>query len=229
MVRRMILIFCMFFFMQACFPQIHNRNDLFPKKEIGSVNKSNFETEGYYYNIKTDTLYYKHDLQRNGTYNKEKSYYYPIKYLRCLFFSKDGFVLQKDFTTPHVYNQDSVKYYNENLISIFEKKLTSTYNVEGPVKKKDLWFFNKKAQIWNNGIYKVRGDSIEMQLYKNVLGNYYLVRYSGVYKKRSLVFTKEYAYKENKIYHDNLIYEFKKFNIATISNYIRENPKKFWK
>lgn len=218
--------------MQNCFSQIqiHHKKKLFPKNEIGSINHPDFPTDGYYYMIKTDTLYHKYDLQRDGTYNKEKSFYYPLKYLRCLFFSKDGFVIQKDFTTPYVQNQDSVKHYNQNLISIFEKKLASENIMEGLVKKDKLWFLNKKAQIWKNGIYKLDKDSIKMQIYNNLMGDYYLIEYKGQYHSNKIVFTQEYAYREEKRHTDNLVYEFKKLGKEiTISNYIRENPKKFWK
>lgn len=231
MVRKIIPTFFVFFIIQSCFSQIqiHNKKNLFSREEIGNINHLSFATDGYYYTIKTDTLYHKADLQHDGTYNKEKSYYYPVKYLRCLFFSTDGFVIQKDFTTPYVHNQDSIKYYNQNLITIFEKRLAASNRVEGLVKKEDLWFLNKKAQIWNNGIYKIEGNSIDVQLYKNVRGDYYLVGYSGSFKNDDLVFTKEYLYEEKQTHNDTLYYKFRKFNLKTISNYIKENPKKFWK
>lgn len=233
MVRRKIIsIVFMLFCIQTCFSQIqiHHKKELFSREEIGSMNNLNFSTDGYYYTIKTDTLYHKADLQRDGIYNKEKNYYYPLKYLRCLFFSKDGFVIQKDFTTPYVQNQDSVKYYNQNIISIFEKKLASENIVEGLVKKDKLWFLNKKAQIWKNGIYKLDKDSIKMQMYNNLMGDYYLIEYKGQYHLNKIVFTEEYAYREKKKHTDTIVYEFKKLGKEfPISNYIRENSKKFWK
>jgi hypothetical protein len=227
MVRNIILI-SIFFILYACSPAVYHRENLFSQKDIGK-NISKFRTDGYYYRILNDSLYYKNNLKNDGTYDKDKSFNYQLKFLRCLFFTDDGFVIQKDFTTSYVYNMDSVKYYNENLIFIFEKELDKNNTVNGIVKKTNTWFLNEKAQIWNNGIYKIETDSIKMQIFKNVLGDYYMVEYTGTYNDNTIRFTKEYAYKEKKLHNDNLEYQFKKHKIKNVENYIKENKQKFWK
>ncbi len=225
---RVIVLTSFFVLLCACFPRVYHKNILFSQKDIG-VNQSNFRVDGYYYRILDDTLYHKYDLKDDGSFDKSKSFYYQLKYLRCLFFTTDGFVIQKDFTTSHIHNIDSVKYYNENLISIFEKKLAKNNSIKGIIGKSDTWLLNEKSQVWNNGVFKIKQDSIEMQLFKNVLGDYYLVEHSGFIGENNIRFTKEYFYREKQLRKDTVKFKFREYKIGQINNYIKENKLKFWR
>lgn len=95
--------------------------------------------------------------------------------------------------------------------------------------EQNIHFMNSKAEIWNQGVYKIDKDSIRIQTYYNTRGNYQLYEESGYIENDStIVLTKSRDYAENQTEAIHKVFRFKQMdNFPQIDNYILKNRKKF--
>ena len=92
-----------------------------------------------------------------------------------------------------------------------------------------LNFINKKAEIWNQGIFQVSNNEIRIQIFYNSIGNYYLYEKTGKVindSTFSLSSVKDFQNgKEEKI---TEIFKFHEMNnLPVISSYILNHKSKF--
>jgi hypothetical protein len=214
MVKSTIIILGSLCFLYSCFP-IYNKKNLLPKNEIG-IKNSSFAIDGYYYRESQDTLYHKYNIQRNGSYDKSKSFNYYVKYIVFYLFDKDGYIYHGTAQTSYPYKLDSVNFYTyERLHDEIKKEIANLKNI--------------KAGKWKNGVYKVDNDNVLIQEFYQGIEEYHLLERRGKIKEHNIEITEKYNYKNDREETDILTYKFYEYPIPSFPNYIKENPKKFWK
>ncbi len=198
------IILCVF----SCIPpRIYNKKDLIKKNEIGIYN-SNFRTDGYYY-IEKQAKY--NLVYIDTTTTKEN-------FIQYLIFDKEGYVINlytvskldslKSFTYLHNQIQNKIK--NEN---------------EGRYTKKETFFFNKNAMVWDTGVYRINGNDIKIQMYGNKSGDYVINELNGRIDDNNTL----HLLLPKSVKKDTIEFKFMPAKVGQINSYIKENPNKFWK
>jgi hypothetical protein len=207
---------------------IRNRDKLLSLNEIGD--SSVLRKDGYYYTenyIKTNP-YHRNEY---GGYERDSTITFNQVRISTLSLTQNGSAMKLGSYSGMQYNlsynfgikcnlQD-----NNTLESAFEH--FQCYVTE--LQKKNLIFLNSKAEIWDQGVYKIENNIITIQIFYNSIGNYSLYEEKGIIKNDStFVLTNATDFQTGKKYEIKKEYKFKKMeDFPEIDNYILKNKKKF--
>ena len=196
---------------------------------IGSNNQE-LKLDGYFYQLKKYETYPYYRNEYGGYQQDTTKKYSQIRILPLTLYS-DGSVNSlysfSGFQDNHAFNyriKCSLEDNNtiENAFEHFECYLRNR-----PENK--LFFINKKAEIWNQGIYKIEDNKITIQIFYNSIGDYYLYEENGIIlNDTTFVLKKAKDYQTGKEYKIEKEYHFKKMNnMPKMESYILKNKKKF--
>jgi hypothetical protein len=186
----------------------------------------------------------KNELNLNGYYYQEQSYktypYYKNEYGG---YSQDS---TKEYNQIRILpivlssngsaeKQGSISGMQENLVFNYKTKcsLESDNTLESAIKhfecllnnrpENKLNFINNKAEIWSQGVYKVNGNEIAIQIFYNVMGDYHLYEERGtVLNDTTFILTSAIDYQDGKTFEIEKEYHFKEMNnMPKIENYIK--------
>lgn len=208
---------------------IRNREYLMPLNTVGDQENS-LSKNGYYYleNYVKTNPYYRNEY---GGYSRDSTITYSQIRISTLALNSNGSAMKLG-SYPGIKDNSSFNYGikcnledNNTLESAFE-------HFECYIKKidnKGLNFINAKAEIWNQGVYKISKNKISIQIFYNQFGNYDLYEQTGtILNDSTFVLTKTTDYQTNKSYGINRTYKFKRLDdFPKIDNYILKNKKKF--
>ncbi len=209
---------------------IQNKKSLISLKSIGSDNKD-ILLDGYYYQEKTIQKghYYKN---KYGGYSEDSIKYDQFRIAPLLLYSDGSANILYSFSGLQentrfdfkaecgLLNNNST----ESALKHFECYFRYGYEKDN---KKD--FISKKSQIWNQGVYKVSGSKITLQIFYNVMGDYYLYEERGkIINDSTFLLTNATDFKTKKEYEINHLYKFRKMtDMPSIESYILNNSNKF--
>ncbi|MFH6966597.1 hypothetical protein [Flavobacterium oncorhynchi] len=206
------------------------------KKELMSLNNigdsNTLRKDGYYYTesyVKTNP-YYRNEY--GGYVRDSTKTFYQVR-ISTLALKENGSAMKLGSYSGM---QDNLAYNfgikcdlpdNNTLESAFEH--FQCYLTE--LKNKNLFFLNSKAEIWDQGIYKIENNAITIQIFYNTIGDYNLYEETGIIKNDStFVLTNATDFQTGKKHEINKVYKFKKMkNFPDIDNYVLKNKKKFSK
>ena len=225
--KKTILILTISLTLFSCI-SIRNKNNLFNLNEIGDsiVLKKN----GYYYleNYVKTNPYYRNEY---GGYSRDSTIIFDQIRISTLSLKENGSAMKLGSFSGM---QENLAYNfgvkcslqdNNTLESAFEHFECYINKLE----ENNLNFINSKAEIWDQGIYKITNDTIKIQIFYNSMGNYNLYEETGFVKNdTTFVLTNVTDYQNGKKHEINKVYKFKRMdNFPQIENYILKNKKKF--
>ena len=94
---------------------------------------------------------------------------------------------------------------------------------------KKVYFYNKKAEILDQGVFKVQNKEIVIQYYYVSMDAYQLAEERGrVLNDSIFVITQTIDHETGKVQAANDVYQFKRWEqLPKMDSYILKNPKKF--
>ena len=225
--KNRILITLFLISLSSCI-SIRNRDKLLSFNEIGDSKA--LRKEGYYYTenyIKTNP-YYRNEY---GGYERDSTLTFNQVRISTLSLKQNGSAMKLGSFSGM---QDNLSYNfgikcnlqdNNTLESAFEH--FQCYVNE--LKKKNLIFLNSKAEIWDQGVYKIENNTITIQIFYNSIGDYSLYEEKGIIKNDStFVLTNATDFQTGKKYEIKKEYKLKKMeDFPEIDNFILKNKKKF--
>ena len=208
---------------------IKNKKDLMDINKIGLA-KNELKLNGYYYlenNHKTFP-YYKNEY---GGYSQDTTKGYTQIRVSSLLLYADGSAHKLGSFSGM---QDNAAFeYGDICALVDSNTIESAFeHFECYLKNmpEDNYFFlNKKAEIWNQGVYKTNGDEIVLQIFYNVMGDYNLYEERGkILNDTTFTLTSAIDYQDGKTFEIEKEYRFRKMDtIAKIESYILKNKNKF--
>ncbi len=207
--QSIVLIFLLFFLISSC-NIIHHKSKLHLIDKPFSMDSISFRTNGYYYTI------LENERSQAGTY-----------YIKPLIFYDNGYVRKAEFRYGHFVSLSAES--ERKKIDLTLKEIERSITV-------DSFHVQIENTIWDWGLYNQYQDSILIQSYYNILGEYELFDWGGkVLNDSTILFTSKFGYKQsNKPYligeSIEEIYRFRKFPIKPDSiNYIMNHRDRFGK
>ncbi len=208
---------------------IYNKKKIIEIKESGDK-QNQLKKNGYYYRaVDVETFpYYKNS---QGVYSHDSTQpYRQIRIVPLTLFADGSAIKHGSFSG-----------FNENLAFDFRIKCgLEDYNSQEAafahfecyvqnIPSQKLNFINKKAEIWNQGLFQVSNDEIKIQIFYNSMGNYYLHEETGkVINDSTFLLTKAKDFQNGKETQIHQIYKFRKMgNFPTIPSYILKHKSKF--
>jgi len=225
--KKNILILVVSLCVASCFP-IRNKKKVFNLNEIGDSNL--LKKNGYYY---TESVEKAHPYYRNayGGYSNDTTIIYDKIEISTLVLNENGSCMQLGIFSGMQENR-SFNYEIKCALQSNNTKESALNHFEcyfNKMSEKKLSFIKKNSDIWNQGVYKVFGDSIKIQTYYVSISIFYLYEEIGTIKNdTTFVLTNAIDYENGTKYKINKTYKFKKMdNRPEIASYILKNKKKF--
>lgn len=190
-----------------------------------------FRTNGYYYHEYEVTDYLADRPNNTGGRTVIDESEYKRKYVEVVIPYINGYIYYGNWSITgiekNVTNQKELNILNQypNVLSSFEEAI-----------KTNKYLFRKtgrRSDIWNWGIFYLKNDSVSIQYYENVSGNYFLNELKGIIENdTTIIILKEKEYKNHlsKGYEKriNEVFHFRKLiNKPDSSNYIMMNRHRF--
>jgi len=210
---------------------IKNKKNLMNINDIG-LTKNELKLNGYYYQDKSYKTYPYYKNQYGGYSQDSTKEYNQIRILP-IFLDSNGSA-EKQGSISGMQDNLGFNYIakcsledNNTIESAFEHFECILNN--RPESK--LNFINKKAEIWSQGVYKVNGSEIAIQIFYNVMGDYHLYEERGnVLNDTTFILTSAIDYQDGKTFEIEKKYHFKEMNnMPKIESYILKNKNKFEK
>ncbi len=199
-----------------------------PLDSIGVPN-AQLKLNGYYYQEKSEEAY---TYYRNsyGGYSQDSSKAFlqtrilPITLFKNGSVNKHGSFSGMQDNLGFEFSQCNLTD-NNTLSSAF--KHFECYLTNPP--KSRASFITKKAQIWGQGVFKIDGNTIVIQTFYNVMGNYNLFEERGTIVNDSVFkLTTARDYRTDQTKSIKKTYRFKAYkNMPNIESYILSHPTKF--
>jgi hypothetical protein len=193
----------------------------FPTNDFQLDNKT-LKTNGYYFDL--DSVYTGiYDFETNRMTNSK----YYEKIITPILFYNNGYIkINGSYSGIMVDDNSGLKRVNtfENCHKNIKYSLLKHNNTRCK---------NRKSDVWGWGVFKIDKDSIKIQFYRNVLGDYYLTEYHGlVINDTTIIFKQQIDFKG---YQDmdaksiNKLYRFCKFDKPDSINYLMINKERLEK
>jgi hypothetical protein len=196
--------------------------------EATTIN-SNFKLNGYYYLV-NEIKSYPYYKNQYGGYSQDSTKGYKKVLIKPLLLFGDGSAYSPGYFSGMqdnlVFNFANCGLVDNNTI-IGAQTHFECYVLNRPEQKYN--FMNRKGEIWNQGLFRVDGNIIRLQIFYNVWGDYYLYEKTGqILADGSIKFIYAKDYQDNEEYGLEEIYYFKEFMIEPkFGSYIMKNKKEF--
>jgi len=194
-----------------------------------TINNSKFKLNGYYYHV-NEIESYPYYKNQYGGYSQDSTKSYTKILIKPLMLYGDGSAYLPDHFSGMqdnlVFNFANCGLVNNNNI-IGAQTHFECYVLNRPEKQYN--FMNRKGEIWNQGLFKVDGNTIKLQIFYNVWGNYYLYEKTGhILADGSIKFIHAKDYQNNVEFDLEERYYFKEFMIEPkVESYIMKNKHEF--
>jgi hypothetical protein len=208
---------------------IYNKNKVIDLNEIGD-RQNKLRKNGYYYRTsEIETFpYYKNTY---GGFSQDTTKpYRQIRILPVSLYANGSTIKHGSYSglTENAAFDFGIKCKlqdNNSLESAFAHFECYAQNL--PPKK--LNFINKKAEIWDQGIFQVSNDEIKIQIFYNSMGNYYLYEETGkIINDSTFTLSRAKDFETGEEISINETYKFRRMdNFPDIPNYIIKHKSKF--
>jgi hypothetical protein len=208
---------------------IHNKKFLQDLDEIGDPQKS-LRLDGYYY-YQYEVVNYPYDKNRYGGYSQNLKAPYNQVRIQPIVLNKNGSLekigsysgLRENLTfdfKEYCYLSD------ENSLFSAQNHFECYIRIH-PTDKS--YFPHFKSEIWDQGVFHIKGNEIKLQVFYNVSGNYYLYEERGIISgDTAFTLTSATDFQDGKKHEINRTFVFKKMaDVPEIPSYILKHRKKF--
>lgn len=218
-----IYILILVFILTSCVT-IYNKKKVMDINDIG-LTKNELRLDGYYYQKE---IFQSHPYKLSGNVQiiDTSQTYEQIRILPCVLYS-DGSV-SKLGSYSGVQDINAFRYDIKCSFSgnnTFDSAMEYFECYFKNMKERN----NRKSSIWDQGVYKVDGEKITLQIFYNVWGNYYLYEERGrILNDTTFILNHAIDYQNGETYDIKEQFYFKKMDsMPKIESYIMNHKKKF--
>lgn len=201
-----------------------------PLDMIGTDNRS-LKLYGYYYQEKEVKS---HPYYRNkyGGYSQDSSVIFNEARIIPLILYPDGTAAAMDYFTGL---QDNSAFDFKKTCALADRNtIESAFaHFECYLKNEEYKirtnFITRKAQIWDQGVYRIENNKITIQTFYNLTGNYYLYEESGdIINDSAFILKRKIDFRTGKESEISRVYTFRNMpDMPKIESYILKHKQKF--